>query len=74
MLIDLSAQTFFLKTNNVKMQMGKSLNSPILASYSVLGIVLREQFSESSQNFRSLQALEHFSQYSEYELDGTAGK
>lgn len=43
----MSAQTLFSKTNNVKMQMGKlSLNLPISASYSVPGIVLRENFLE----------------------------
>lgn len=56
------------------MQMRKLiLNSPILTSYSVPGIVLREQFSGSLQNFKSLQALEHLSEYSAYELAGAAG-
>lgn len=59
----------------MKMQMGKlSFDSPILTSYGVLGTVPREKFSVSSQNFKSLQALEHLPEHSEYELVGTAGK
>jgi len=75
MLVRLSGQFLFLETYNGKMQMGKVVfvftNSVLLQrSWHCPD----SQISGIPQNPGSLQVLEHFSQHSQYEIAGSAGR